>query len=133
MSGPLIGEGADVVDTHSHQELLTRANKVRAAAMDRDIDRFRREVDLLLGAFREHVEAQGAGLVALPMAVATTIGRGQKRLLKRLVALSSAATEDEVSTECVDLGVELTTLMTIQTEAERRALGRTDSSLTSVS
>lgn len=109
--------------THAHHELVTRANKVRAAATDLDADRLRREVGALLEVFLEHTEAVTASLVGLPSAAIDSVGRAQQRVLKRLVALSRAAEAPEVDPRCGELGVELTALVSLQADVERRTTG----------
>jgi len=109
--------------THAHHELVTRANKVRAAATDLDADRLRREVGALLEVFLEHTEAVTASLAGLPSAAIVSVGRAQQRVLKRLLALARAAEGSEVDPRCGELGVELTTLVSLQTDVERRTTG----------
>lgn len=111
--------------THAHHELLTRANKVRAAATDLDAERLRREVAALLEVFTEHTEAVTASLVGLPSAAIVAVGRAQQRVLKRLVELTRAADAPEVDPRCGELGVELTTLVSLQTDVERRTTAST--------
>lgn len=110
--------------TSTHQELLTRSRKVQSAALDLDADRLRREVQALLAAFADHAGQVEAAIAGLPSATMEDVSRGQRRVLKRLLALSAAAEAPEVAPRCYELGYELTALLALLAEAERRAYGR---------
>lgn len=112
--------------TSTHQELLTRSRKVQAAALDLDGDRLRREVRTLLTVFVDHTEQVAAALAGLPPAMVDEVVQGQRRVLKRLLALSVAAEAPEVSPRCRELGNQLTALVALLTESERRACARAD-------
>jgi hypothetical protein len=114
--------------TTTHQELLTRSRKVQSAALDLDADRLRREVAAMLAAFVDHTGQVEAALADLPPASIEDVSQGQRRVLKRLLALSVAADAPEVAPRCYELGNELTALVALLTEAERRAYGRADAS-----
>lgn len=47
----------------SHPELLTRTNKVRAAAADHHLERLQRELTNLLDAYVEHTDQEQAHLL----------------------------------------------------------------------
>ncbi len=108
---------------HEHQELLTRANKVRAAATDGDAERLHREAEALLAGFREHADAVAASIGALPGTAAKALGQGQRLVLARLLALAAAARNGELDTRCSALGRDLATHLTLHFESERRAIG----------
>lgn len=112
--------------TVSHDALLTRANKVRAAASDHDVDRLQREVGALLDGFVVHVEQERAQVRHLPTSSARMLERGQERLLAGLVALL-AEVGDEATVDpcrCELLCGEVMVQLTVQTDAERRSFTR---------
>lgn len=108
----------------SHPQLLTRANKVRAAAADHDLERLQREVSLLLDAFVDHTDEESAHLLELPTFTARLVRRGQERLLDRLITLSVEAEEVDEPCRCEQLGADVAVQLTLQADAERRAFAR---------
>lgn len=110
--------------TGTHQALLTRSRKVQAAALDLDAERLRREVLALLAAFVDHTGQVEAALADLPAATADDVSHSQRRVLKRLLALSTAAEASEVAPRCYELSSELIALVALLTETERRAQSR---------
>lgn len=118
---------------HPHHQLLTRANKVRAAAADGDAERLRREVEALLAGFREHMDAVAAPIGALPGTAAKALGQGQRLVLARLLALAAAARNDELDARCRTLGRDLATHLTLHFESERRAIGHRHGALPTAS
>jgi hypothetical protein len=110
----------------SHDALLTRANKARAAASDHDVDRLQREVGALLDGFVAHVEQERPQLRHLSSFSARMVERGQERLLAELVALL-AEVEDEVTVDdsrCERRCDEVVVQLALQTDAERRTFTR---------
>jgi hypothetical protein len=114
--------------TSTHQELLTRSRKVQSAALDLDAARLRREVQAMLAAFVDHAGQVEAALADLPPATMEDVSHGQRRVLKRLLALSVAAEAPEVAPRCYELGYELTALVALLAETERRACSRAGAS-----
>lgn len=107
-----------------HPALLTRANKVRAAAADHDLDRLHREAGLLLDAFLEHTETERPNLLRLPTFTARLVRRGQERLLDEIIELTVEAEDIDGPCRCEDLGTDIALQLTLQADAERRAFGR---------
>lgn len=110
--------------TLSHPELLTRANKVRAAAADHDLERLQREVSALLDAFVDHTDEERAHLLRLPTFTARLVQRGQERLLDKLITLSLEVEDVDQPCRCEHLGADVAVQLTLQADAERRAFAR---------
>lgn len=108
----------------AHPDLLTRANKVSAAAVDHDVDRLDREVMQLVDAFVHHTKVEDGLLRDLPSFTQRLVRRGQDRVLHELTALAVEASTAGSECDCARLGSELATLLTLQADAEHRAFAR---------
>ncbi|HXH58163.1 hypothetical protein [Iamia sp.] len=108
----------------SHPELLTCANRVRAAATDHDLERLQREAADLLDAFVEHTSEERLVLQRLPTFTARLVRRGQERLLDQLIALSVETEDVDTTCRCEQLGTDVIWQIELQADAERRAFGR---------
>ncbi len=105
----------------THPALETRANKVRAAAEDRDLPRLHRELSGLLEAFVEHAEEERDDLRQLPAFSARLVERGQQRILDELLALTVEADVGDRECHCEALGSDVAVRLELQADAERRA------------
>lgn len=112
--------------TVTHDALLARAGKVRAAASDHDTDRLQQEVAALLDGFVAHVEQERSQVRHLSSFSARLVLRGQERLLAGLVALLVEAEGEAAdhTCRCELLSREVMVQLAVQAEAERRTFTR---------
>jgi hypothetical protein len=109
----------------SHEDLLTLARKVNAAAQDRDPDRIRVAGLKLFEALVDHLAHEAAVLVRLPSAEANSLRRGQWRLVDTVADLAgSAALPDGQHTQA--RAEELIALLELQARDERLHLSSRD-------
>jgi hypothetical protein len=111
--------------TLSHDQLLTLANKTRAAALDAETDRLEATAQRLLEALVEHFCAEHVALLQLPPGETRALERGQQRLLTdlaELVELATTAARPQRSCDCARLAGNVLAELTLQTGVERRRL-----------
>jgi hypothetical protein len=106
----------------NHDQLLTLANKTRAAARDRDPDRLETDALRLFQELAEHLLAEQATLLHAAPADARLLERGQQRVVDLLVELAATAVEHGDDCRCDRLADNLVAELTVQAEGERRAL-----------
>ena len=76
---------------HTHDELLTLARKLEAAACDGDADRVESAALKLNEALVDHLDVERLELLRLPPAQTRLITRGQQRVLAELAELVALA------------------------------------------
>jgi len=75
--------------TFTHEELLTLARKVQAAARDHDVHRLARARLRLAGALTTHLEGEHETLARVPQPQRDVLARGQQRLMDLLSELAT--------------------------------------------
>ncbi len=108
---------------HTHEELLTLARKVQAAAADGDPDRLEAAGLKLYDALVAHIGAEHADLDRLPPPELRELTRGQHQVLDELAALAAGA-HTGGPCRCAELAAELTARLFLQAGDERRALAQ---------
>jgi hypothetical protein len=106
---------------HTHEELLTLARKVQAAASDGDSDRLERASLKLYDALLAHVGAERPDLVRLPPPELRVLTCGQRRVLDELAELAARA-HMSGPCHCATRAADLVARLSLQATAERRAL-----------
>lgn len=106
--------------TLGHDELLTLANKTRAAALDADADRLEAAVLRLSEALAQHFCAEHMSLLQVPPGEARALERGQQRLLTDLAELATTAALHPGSCDCARLAGNVLAELTLQADVERR-------------
>ena len=110
-----------VSHVHTHDELLTLARKVEAAASDLDQDRLETASLKLYKALREHLDAERSDLVRLPPPETRLLTRGQQRVLDELAELAARA-HTPGPCRCAARARKLAARLYLQAGDERRAL-----------
>lgn len=105
----------------SHPDLRTRANKVRSAALDHDVDRLHREATALLDAFVTHIDEEQPELLQLSRFTQRMVGRGQSRVLDDLLSLVMEAESSDDACRCEQIGTEAAMRLELQVDQEHRA------------
>lgn len=111
--------------TLSHDQLLTLANKTRAAALDAETDRLEAAALRLLEALAEHFCVEHVALLRVPPGEARALERGQQRLLTdlaELVELATTVARHPGSCDCARLADNVLAELTLQVDVERRHL-----------
>jgi hypothetical protein len=106
---------------HTHEELLTLARKVQAAAEDGDRDRLEGASLKLYDALLAHVGAERPDLRRLPPPELRVLARGQRRVLDELAELASRA-HMIGACHCATRAADLVARLFLQAADERRAL-----------
>lgn len=108
---------------YSHDELLSLARTIQAAAVVEDIEELVRTVRRLREALRCHVASERDGQDHLPAALRAVVFGGQDRLL-RLVDRISVDVDADGGCACVKYGAELVVALRRQAALEAAALRR---------
>lgn len=106
---------------YTHDELLTLARKVEAAASDRDRDRLEVASSKLYGALLEHLGTERVDLLRLPPPQMRRLAPGQRRVLNELAELVSQA-HAPGPCRCADRAADLAARLYLQAADEHRAL-----------
>lgn len=109
-----------------HDQLMTLAHKVRAAAQDQDIERLRRSTLRISEALIEHMAAEAPALHHLPPGEARLLRRGQERVMRDVIdiVLASHLLQD---CRCNSAAEELLARLSLQAQDERRHFTATGS------
>ena len=107
--------------TRSHEELLTLARKLRAAAADGDPDRVEAASLKLYDALLEHLGAEQPELRRLPPPELRVLTRGQRRLLVELAELAARA-HMSGPCSCASHAADVLARLSLQATDERLAL-----------
>lgn len=107
----------------SHEDLMTLARKIAAAAHDHDPERIEGASLRLFEAFVAHVGAERSTLLDLPPGDARMLLRGQQRVIEQLVELAISA-ELGGECQCEAVADDLVARLSLQSEDERHRLGR---------
>ena len=105
----------------SHEELLTLARKLRAAAADGDPDRVEAASLKLYDALLAHLDAEQPELRRLPPPELRVLARGQRRLLDELAELAARA-HMTGPCHCASRAAGLNARLSLQATDERLAL-----------
>ena len=108
--------------TLGHDELLTLARKVQAAAVDGNRDRLVASTSQLYEALVEHIDAEHLEMLRLPVAESRRLSRGQQRIIDDLVQLLAEA-HTAGCFHCVASAGQLLAELYLQGDDERLALG----------
>ncbi len=106
---------------HTHDELLTLARKVQAAAADRDADRLEAASLKLYDALLAHLGAERPDLLRLPPPEIRMLSRGQRRVLDELAELA-ARSHMPGPCQCATRAADVLARLSLQASDERRAL-----------
>lgn len=109
---------------HTHEELLTLARKLHAAATDRDPDRVEAASLELYDALVAHLGAEQADLHRLPPPELRLLARGQHRLLDELAELAARA-HMGAPCRCATGTADVVARLSLQATDERLALAHT--------
>lgn len=109
--------------TRSHEELLTLARKLRAAAADGDPDRVEAASLKLYDALLAHLGTEQPELRRLPPPELRVLARGQRRLLDELAELAARA-HMSGPCRCATRAAELNARLFLQATDERLAFAR---------
>lgn len=113
----------DIEASLNHEQLLTLARKVQAAARDRDTDRLSRANFRLFAALVDHLGGEAAALVHLPPGEARLLRRGQERVVDAVVDVALSSQTSGRSCRCAELADALVAQLSLQTDDERIHLG----------
>jgi hypothetical protein len=108
--------------TLGHDELLTLARKVQAAAVDGNCDRLVASTSRLYEALVEHIDAEHLELLRLPAGDSRLLSRGQQRIVDELVQLLAEA-HTAGCWHCAASAAQLMAELYLQVDHERLALG----------
>lgn len=104
-----------------HEQLLTLARKVQAAAHDADSERLEVARLRLVEALTAHLEEERDALARLPEPRREELARGQRQLMDLLQRLAQSA-PGEPHPECSHVADELLICLGLQAGDERRSL-----------
>ena len=105
----------------SHDELLTLARKVEAAAADADRDRLEAASLRLYGALLDHVDNERPDLQRLPPTETRLLTRGQQRVLDEIAELA-ARSHTPGPCQCAARAADVLARLYLQAADERLAL-----------
>jgi len=107
-----------------HEDLLTVARKIEAAAADGDVQRLEQAAGLFLDALTTHVGDEAGAMARLSPAEERILRRGQVRLLAFANDLITEATHgcSKSPRRCVNRAEEVLALLRLQAGDERLAL-----------
>lgn len=105
----------------SHDDLLTLARKVEAAAADGDRERVLYTAAHMFDHLREHIAAERANLHRLAPRDERLLGHGQRRVADVALELAIAAETAPEECRCETLALELLALLEEQADDERLA------------
>jgi hypothetical protein len=106
-----------------HEELLTLARKVEAAASDGDRGHLDSAAGRFLDALTHHLQAERVDLAELPSEDGTILVRRQQQLLDLAVELTAAARRLEPR-QCESLASQLVATLGLTANDVRQSLGR---------
>jgi hypothetical protein len=106
----------------THEQLLTLARKVQAAAHDRDQHRLDAAYLRLLDALHTHLDAEHDALRCLSQDKQRVLARGQRRLMALLAKVSPQA-QRQSPCSCAQIADELLARLALQASDERHLLG----------
>jgi len=109
------------MDGIDHPALLTRLRKVRAAAIDGELDRLEREVAKLLTAFRVHIEEERATVTRPAHQASSALHRGRRQLDRTLRSLAMASAAADLR-RCERISADAEALLTLQSSQAHRIL-----------
>lgn len=105
----------------THEQLLTLARKVQAAAHDQDQHRDAAHLRLL-DALHTHLDAEHDALRCLSQDKERVLARGQRRLMAFLAKISPRA-QRQSPCSCAQIADELLACLALQASDERHLLG----------
>ncbi len=111
-----------LTEAHTHDELLTLARKMEAAAADGDQSRLEAATVKLFDALREHIGAERPDLRRLPPPEARHLAEGQRRVLDELAALTAGGSSPGLC-DCAARAADVVAGLYLQAADEYRALG----------
>ena len=106
-----------------HEELLTLARKVEAAARDGDRSHLETAAGRFLDALMDHVQVERLALAKLPSEDGYLLVQRQQQLVDLAVELTTAVQAPEPC-RCESLAPRLVAMLSAQANDERRSLGR---------
>ena len=108
--------------TLNHDQLLTLAEKTRAAARDHDRDRLEANTMRLFQALTDHVRAERTDLLDVAPNDAYRLELGQQHIIDLLIELAATARADPSDCRCNRLADSVLTELSLQADSERRHL-----------
>ena len=108
--------------TLNHDQLLTLAEKTRAAARDHEGARLEASTGRLFEALTDHLRAERPDLMGVAPADAYQLERGQQRIIDLLIELAATAAADPSDCRCNRLADSVLTELSLQADSERRHL-----------
>jgi hypothetical protein len=106
-----------------HEELLTLARKVEAAASDGDRGHLESAAEQFLDELMDHLQAERVNLAELPSEDGTILVRRQQQLVDLAVELTAAAQRLEPR-QCESLASQLVAMLSLTANDVRQSLGR---------
>lgn len=107
--------------SRSHEELLTLARKVEAAATDHDRGRVEASSLRLFEALVDHIGVERSEFLRIPPGESRLLARGQQRVINRLIDVALAA-QSPGPCRCADGAAGLVAELAVQAADERLAL-----------
>jgi hypothetical protein len=108
--------------TLTHDQLLTLAEKTRAAARDHERDRLEASIVRLFQALTDHLRAERPDLMDVAHGGAYQLERGQQHIIDLLIELAATAAANPSDCRCNRLADSVLTELRIQADSERRHL-----------